>query len=552
MSTALFFAAEIETYLPASPPASASLAEMGWGALPWGALALYANWGDSTDTLRVSDMGYRSLPTDPDGVQVYPPYLQSAFAVDVAVNLDPSISAVGASWGELEIFNADRHFDDIGATRNADGRTVVIRAGRKVHDAARNYYVDPSISSLTRIWQGVATPWFLGDGVLSIPLRDATYWLERPVQTDLYGGTGGLDGTSTLAGRARPMARGGTWNDPIRNVTPVLVDPAHLIYQYSDAPGRVPTVYIGGNAGTTYAGDAADLYSGSVAAGQFRTDNSRGLFQLGSSPSNAVTADVVGAFPSGALETYPLDIVRRLLLEDMALPSALIDSAGFASASASAQWVSGLYLDGSETPDGAAAVDMLLHAAGARLMPTLDGRLTPFLLRVPSGAPVLTLDPHVAVSVIPQRLPDSLDPPPWRIRVGYQHCWTVQTSDLVGAVSADRRQFLAQADRIAAWAATGTAALAWRRPNDPPALSTALLRQQDAQSLAAALGALWGVRRRLFSVEVPLDIGVGRWLGDQVRIVWPVQGLSDGASGTVVGVSIQSSNAATITLKVLV
>src|SRR5215211_4700481 len=95
-----------------------------------------------------------------------------------------------------------------------------------------------------------------------------------------------------------PMVRGGRPRQapgenhlPVLNVQPVLLDPARLIYQYNDAAGGVNAVFDSGAAVYAYAGDAADLFTGTVPAGQYRTDNSRGLFQLGSRPVGTVTCD---------------------------------------------------------------------------------------------------------------------------------------------------------------------------------------------------------------------------------------------------------------------
>jgi hypothetical protein len=46
-----------------------------------------------------------------------------------------------------------------------------------------------------------------------------------------------------LAGKRKPKTRGGTALNPVRNVTPTLIDPTNLIYQYSDGPGTVVNLY---------------------------------------------------------------------------------------------------------------------------------------------------------------------------------------------------------------------------------------------------------------------------------------------------------------------
>jgi hypothetical protein len=73
----------------------------------------------------------------------------------------------------------------------------------------------------------------------------------------------------------------------------------------------------------------------------------------------------------------------------------------------------------------------------------------------------------------------------------------------------------------------------------------------DALAVSQYLMALWGTRRRLYAVEVPADLGIARELGDIVRLVWPMDDLSSGKLGTIVGDSFRSGDP-TMILKVLV
>lgn len=86
-------------------------------------------------------------------------------------------------------------------------------------------------------------------------------------------------------------ARGAALNSP-----PDLIDPAALIYQFSDFPASIAALYEGGReTGIAYAGDVTDLYAGSTPPGHYRTDLARGRFQLGSTPAGAITCDTLMA-----------------------------------------------------------------------------------------------------------------------------------------------------------------------------------------------------------------------------------------------------------------
>lgn len=548
-SAPLFYAVEIETYRPGS---AAVAYDFGHAVRPRGTLAKAAQRAENTDIVRASDLGYRTAARDPGGPRVYPPVLDTAFELDAEMPLAPSEGGAGFGWGSIRLANADRRFDAVAAAQNSDGRPVRILAGRKRLDPARGIYTDPDSAQLAPVAALVAAPWLLDDQALTVPLRDATYFLEGAIRGPLYAGTGGLEGTSALAGQPKPRVRGGTAAAPVQNVSPVLVDPAALIYQYTDGPGSVVTLYEGADGSNIpYDGDVPNIYAGTApAAGRYRTCNAKGVLQLGGKPVRQITLDCTGAFPgAGAVSALPM-LAYHLMAEDLGVPGAALDLGAFQGAAAAYPYPAGLVLQ--DGADGAALLGTLLGGMGAKLIPSPAGRLRPFVLRaIPVGArPAATLGPAEVVSLTPSALPAALSPPTYRWRVGYRHSWTVQTSDLSPSSTAARRQQIAQSDALATWIDASLLA-AWRRPNDPAPLTGALLAAADAQAVANGLGALWGVRRRLYRAVVPLPVGLPRALGDVVTLAWPMDDLGPGRLGQIVGVSLRSYDS-TVTLTVLV
>jgi hypothetical protein len=441
---------------------------------------------------------------------------------------------------------------EVGTTLSSPILPPVASPAQTLRDAdrlytARQIYQDPIYAMLTSIFTGVSTAWSLTDTVLTVPLRDATYWLERPAQTSQYQGSGTYEGTASLAGTTKPKTRGTAYN-----VSPILVDPANLVYQYSDGPGTVTTLYEGGAANRTFQADTANLYAGSTTSGLYRTDNSRGLFQLGNTPTGAITADVTGAFPSAGNKTVLADIARYLLSEDLSVPSANINTASFTAAATAYPYAGGIHIAGAESVDGLTAVDRVLSGFGAALYPARDGTLHVLVLSRPAvgTTPTAMYSAANAVSVTPISPPASLWPPPYRVQVGYQHNYTVQASGLLGAATSTHKQFVAQADRYAG-AVSSTVQTSYARPNDLAPIRASLNTQANAQSVATALMALYGTRLRLYAVVLPFEIGIQREIGDIVQIVWPMDNLDGGQLGTVVGDSLRS-NDATVTLQVLV
>lgn len=501
------------------------------------------------ETLRVSDAGYRTLSTDAGGVQPYPPLLAQGLSISRAMNLVPGQTAAAAAWGTLSLFNIGGRFNAYSLSRNSDGRPVRLYGGRKTLDAARGYAVDPAKASLSLLFSGLAQPWTLSETTLDIPVRDGTYWLERPLQPNLYAGTGTYEGGADLTGTPKPKARGGTNTYPITNVPAVLIDAIHLIYQYSDGPGTVVQVYERGNAGFTSGGDVSDLYTGSTTAGQYRTNNARGLFQMGSTPAGTITADVTGQFPTAGVQTSLLNIARYLLSEDCLLPSGNLDTASFTALAAAYPYTAGVWFDTNPIA-GVDAVSTVLSAAGIQLIPLRSGLLSAIALRAPGAAYTARLNTTNAVSLLAKALPSQVYPPAYRAQAGYQRNYLVQTTDVSAGITTARITLVAVQDRAAAWTDTGVLAK-WARPNDLPATGGALQVLADAQAFANALGALWGVTRRLYDVTVPIDTAVALDIGQTVQLVWPAADLIAGRPGLIVGETLNTFDATSI-LTVLV
>lgn len=516
-----------------------------WGSQTWGEPPTSIDFGASTGHIYASDTGYRTRPEDTQGVVAYPPYLDQGFDIQVGMALDPARSNVAASWGIARLSNAERDLDAIAASWNSDGRPVRVLSGAKVFDPIRQYWCDPPYTDLTVSFTGMAKPWFLTDTALEIPLRDATYWLERRLQGSLYLGTGTYEGTAALKNKPKPKTRGGTASYPVRNITPALLDPVELIYQYNDGAGTVVAIYEGAAEVFTFDSDTTDLYSGATPPGGYRTDNSRGLFQLGSSPVHTITADVTGEFPDAGAWTTVSYIARYLLLEDLALPTANINIASFETIDADYPYTAGVYFGVDSTINGLDVMDAVLRGAGLMLIPFRDGTLRLVALRAleTGSTPDDTWSSVEIITITPIRLPDALSPPPYRYRARYAVNNTIQTSDLnTASATAAQQQFVASEGPVAVWLSSDVAA-AYRKPNDPAEIPGALLVEADAQAVADAWGALWGVRRRLYEITVPLSVGADREIGDVISLVYDMDDLLGGRIGQIVGYRHRSSEA---------
>jgi hypothetical protein len=410
---------------------------------------------------------------------------------------------------------------------------------------ARRIWTSPALDGLSTVFTGIAGTWTATDAGVTVPVRDISYWLDRPILTTQYGGTGTYEGTADMAGQFKPKLRGKAYN-----IAPVLIDPTNRIYQYNNGAGTVVALYERGSTSITFQANTTDLYTGSTTAGQYRTDNSRGLFQLGSTPVGQITITATGQFPTAGNKTVLADIARYLITEDAAVPSALVDTADFATAATDYPYGGGIYIGPDSGVSARDAVAWCLMSFGAKLITGRNGKARCLALRAASltTTPTAAIGEYNAISVRPANLPAALSPPPYRIRTSYQHNYTTQT-DLSSSATATLREFVSKPDRYAAASST-TILAAYRRPNDLPPFGGGLDTLANAQTVADAIAALWCADRSLYTVTVPVEIGLSLDIGNTILLTWPTAFLRLGQRGVIVQEQFRSQEV--ITFMVLV
>lgn len=538
-----FFVAEIDAFQPVGATLTPWL---GWGMVPWAMLSLETVSDGEVTTIHASDVGYRTKSTDPDGVVPYPALLTQAFTLERQAPIAFGDPTSDVSWGSLVLSNADGGFDGLASSMNSDGRAVAVRWGAKTLDDERGIWLEPAYGDLALVFAGIARAWFLDANSLRIPLRDASYWLERPYQTSQYGGTGDYGGDATLVGTLKPRTRGGTAAHPVRRVRPVRISSTRAIYQYSDAPGTVQHLYEGAAEVFTADGDVGDLFSTTAPApGHWQTDNAHAAFELGSEPVNEITCDVTGEFPIAGAVSVLATIARYMITEDMELPSGNIDLTSFSDAATDFPYTGGLYFSPDDQVDAATAVFRALSSFAARLVGGRTGELRCFALRALTGSetPVLTISLLNCADLTPIALPATLDPPPYRVRVAHSHNYTVATGSFDGAATAADKLFAASADQFAQFT-SGTIGSQYAKPNDLAPFGGGMLIDSEAQTVCDAAGALLCARRRQYEAKLPVwtVFNAGLDLGDVVRIVYPIDDLRGGQLGQIVRENFSSSD----------
>jgi hypothetical protein len=487
-----------------------------------------------------SDRGYTTGPTDPDlPNRHFAPRLSNGLTLERSLPLSPLAGSRSLlQVGSLGFVNADGGMDGYLRDYALDGRAIEVKFGRP----------DFAYGAFSTLFKGTARAALADSRAgLRFELRDASWRLERPAQTSFYAGTGGLEGGSEISGLPRPIAYGAC-----RNVTPVLVDAGLLLFQVADRPIRGITAVHDRGLALTHAGDVADILTASPPAGTYVTQLSGGYFRLGALPDGTVTADVEGDASYGTYVTKTADIAFRLMCDRAGFTDAGIDATAFDRLRSDQPAPIGLYV-GTETVSVADLLDLLFGGIGGwwgvNAEDVIDcGRIGAPADRAVAAGAVAYFSGRDVLAFGFIDLPAAVNPPWYRIRVGYARNWTVQESDLAGAVGATRRQFLAHGYRYALWS-DPLVSTTHLRAQEPPAIPTLFADEADANFEAARLGVLWGRRRSGVRFTTKLK-GFLQRPGETIHLDLPVAPLAGGRNVVIVGQGFDTGTN-TVTLDVM-
>lgn len=493
-----------------------------WAADAWGSIGDAEVPIDDDTTLYFSDGGWTSSPSDSPANIWYDGRAITPLVIDRSIPATPDLDRrVALQVGAIEFANGDGYLDSVVNTFAVDGRNVTILSGDR-GDAR---------SAFTTMFSGSAIRYDTGDDLVRLIVRDNGYLLDVPIQPTLYGGTGGADGTSGLAGRPKPLAYG-----RVRNVTPALIDPTNLVYQIHDgATQAIDAVYEGGGSvtlGSNYATYDA-LVAATLTAGTYGTCLAQGMFRLASNPSRQITADVQGDDAGNVYVSTTGAICQRILTTRGGLATAALDTASFTALDAAVTGTVGIYLtDASMTVSG--ALSALMAGVAGWWGGKRSGLIAVDRLTAPSSPTLsLTQVDVLEFGVVP--LPNSTNPLNWQRTVNYQRNWTVQATDIVGSVTQDRRQFLNLANRRVT-SSNSALRISYLQAVDGPVVQSWFDSSADAQSLADFLMILHGAIRDIFQVTVSAP-GYSIDIGDVVNLTYDRQGLAGGRDFRVIGIS---------------
>ena len=367
-------------------------------------------------TFYFASQAFTTRPSDTPANQIFEPRLEA----DAVFTSRRSLFDGGAIGGrsvpgraEIAVINLDGDLDAF-ARHGFDGRTLTVKLG------AETWIYGDFVTVLSGTVEAVEVT----NERVTFLCRDLQDLLDKPVQSNLFAGTGGAEGGGDLKGKPKPRSYG-----VVRNGEPVFLGfiGACMAWQINDGAvaaydSSLHRLYDRGSP-LTY--EAANPPS----SGKWTLDATNGILLFNGSVTGPVTADWKGdATGSGYVSTVA-DIARRLVTGPGGLADpAGLDTASFAALNTAQPGVIGLYLR--EGGNLLEVLDQLVEGLACFWGFTRGGLFQVAQFAAPAGPPVLTLTENEVLELARE----AVELPAWRQTLGYQKCWRLQDDgELTGA-----------------------------------------------------------------------------------------------------------------------
>lgn len=427
---------------------------------------------------------------------------------------------IGLTAAQLDLWNGDRALDVIAAQGLATGRTARIRAlpaPSPWKSDAGGALVDAA-TAFSGVVSGLAQ-----DGQLArMTLDDLSWRLSKPLQANLYDGSGGTGGTADLAGKPKPLSFGWRYN-----VTPIylgLVDLGDGAKQTYQTHWRA----IAGHDAVRERGVPMSQTTSAPGVGQWKDWPAQGCFQIGFAPNGVITCDVRGdavGFYAGST----VQIVQRMLSTLGPLFSdSDFDLGSFGLVETQMLGEVGWGI-GTESISAADAMAQLVTQCGIWMIGNRAGKLRLAMPQALPGVENMSLDLGDIVSLSPAQLPASLQPTPSTVEVAAVRNWTPLSDISSGVSAADRSTLAGQGQTVRQFSTL----IGGRQYQQRTMTLGGLFRfETDAQRRGAALLSWLEKGLRAFTVTTDKYLGQVE-LGHVARVTYPLFGLDNGFTGVV-------------------
>jgi hypothetical protein len=470
--------------------------------------------------------GFVSAATDSPASTYFEPRVVEALTFSRSLFSEGRIG--GASipgYGAMAFNNGDGGLDGWIAYSFA-GRPVTIWLGGE----------DFSLANCGIIFKGTCAGLDWGQTTVSLRLRDLQYRLDRPLQANLFGGTGGWEGGADYKGKPKPSLLG-----IARRVEPVAIDPANLRYvMHNRAITSILGVWDRGVALTFSANYAslAALDAAVIAAGSYATCLAAGSFRLGGSPAGRITASGQGDSVNGTTSSFG-DLTRIVgELAGLAVGTEISTTIVTAMNALNSDQL-GFYA--TEETTGIEVIDQFANSIGAWWGFNRAGVLDMGRLRAPVGPAVATFTDEEIISFERLSTRDVL----WRLVLGYGRTWSVHgdtdlaTSFLPGGLNAATAPLWTEEYRRSSPATDSNIKVQHLMAVDE-AFDTLLDESADADAEATRQFAMYSVVRDTYRVVVKTQPFMLE-LGDEITIQFNRYGLTAGKLFAIIGMTEDSS-----------
>jgi len=364
------------------------------------------------------------------------------------------------------------------------GRSLEVKRGQR----------GDALGDFTTVIRGRITSMRWDREVFELGVSDLASELDVPLQDTLYAGSGDDEGGDDIKGRPKPRCLGKP-----RNLAPVLVDRANLVYQFSDRAAKaVDAVYDQGLAldseGDISTMSLADVRDWPACGGRYVTDLANGLIRLGAPPAGTPTMDAQGDEGGGSLVQTAADLVRHIAGQVLADPADL-DTTSFSDANTSNSSPCSLYVSG-ERPSIREVAERLMASIGGFVAVDASGLLKVGVIEI--GTSQGTVREREIFDL--RRL--DVARPYWRRKLGYARAWKVLGQDVIdkSAITDANADFMGQRERfVVAEDASIKTALAEARESE---LSTLLDAEADASTENSRQLSLLGARRDRYELQL--------------------------------------------------
>lgn len=504
---------------------SEKLVDRIWMPAPIGVMAFGQIMGRTLGAervIRLSDHYFITEPNENPANEYFAPLVDNALQYDASLISGNTVGVNSPTFGALEIANGNGDLDYF-AHLSWSGRRIVVKAGLPGFR-----YADYAV-----VFDGLCNNIEMDDAIITLTISDKGLQFDKEIIGTSYAGTGGLEGSTDLAGRLKPLAYGKCFN-----VEPVLVDALNLIYQVHNGQTQAVNAVFDAGVALTFDADYPSIAAATPIAGKYATCLATGHIKLGSTPAGRITLNLEGDKAGGYVSKVG-DVCLRIvqtLYEEESLSLDDIDTAAWSALNSALSGDVGIYI--TERRTLRQLLDELLNPLAAYWQFSRFGLFSAAYIET-NRTPTITIDDDMIGTAGAQI--SNVMAPAWRISVAYAPVWTVQAEDeLAGGAPAAHRSFVGAEYRF-----TTSENRSLRTQNIKPlerTFYTNLADKSDADALLERLVRIYAVERKLYQLTV-YDMAFRIGNGDIVRFKYPR--FSIDAEMIVVSTSYDAETAAT-------